>query len=110
MGEMGPALATLIVTLLQGGVFLTLGARELQSSVLKLFDFKYLAYFAAQLIGCSFLALLLRKALLRYDLHYMIVLFTVYAFFCGTLLLLNLRRLLGNLNTINTCKTEKSVI
>lgn len=107
MGEMGPALATLLVTLLQGGVLLTLGAKELCSSVWKMFDFKYVAYFALQLIGCAFLALLLREVLLHYDLHYMIVLFAVYAFFCGTLLLINLRRLLGNLKTINTCKLEE---
>ena len=36
--EVGPALTTLLVTLVQGIVILSLGAREIKTNILKLFD------------------------------------------------------------------------
>ena len=106
MGEVGPALSTLIVTIGQGIILLSLGAKELKTNIIKMFDVKYLLSFVLQLVVCSSLAIWLRGILVANNVHYIIVLMVVYALFAGTLLLLNIRRLFKNFKFINSCKIE----
>ena len=107
MGEVGPALSTLIVTIGQGILLLSLGAKELKTNIIKMFDVKYLLSFVLQLVVCSALAIWLRSILVTNNAHYIIVLMVVYALFVGLLLLLNIRRLFKNFKFINSCKIEK---
>lgn len=106
LAEIGPALATFIVTIVQGIVMLSLGAKELQTNIFKMFDFKYLIYFLIEVGICFVLAYMLRNLLLSMQLHYMVVLLVVCFLFGGILLLLNLRRLIKNLRIINSCKNS----
>ena len=104
--EVGPALATLLVTLVQGIVILSLGAREIKTNILKLFDKKYLLFFLLQTAGCFLLVSLLRNFAVQKGLPYLVILFGGYGIFVGTLFLFNGKRLLKNLRTINKSKIE----
>lgn len=105
-GEVGPALATLLVTLVQGIVILSLGAKEIKTNILKLFDKKYLLFFILQITGCFLLVSLLRDFAVQKGLPYLAILFGAYGIFVGTLFLFNGKRLLKNLRTINKSKIE----
>ena len=105
-GEVGPALATLLVTLVQGIVILSLGAREIKTNILKLFDKKYLLLFILQIAGCFLLVSLLRDFAVQKGFSYLVILFGAYGIFVGTLFLFNGKRLLKNLRTINKSKIE----
>lgn len=106
MREVGPALSTLIVTVGQGIILLSLGAKELKTNIIRMFDIKYLLNFIVQLIICSTLAIILRNLMVFNNVHYIIVLFVGYAFFVGILLLLNIKRLFKNFKVINNCKVD----
>ncbi len=103
--EIGPALATLLVTILQGIILLSLSAKEVNSSVFKIFDWKYLLYFCVQIsimvVGCYYL----RSIMVKSGLDFIIILFLIYALFCGVLFLINFRRIIKNLRTINQNKS-----
>ena len=102
--EVGPAVATLVVTSIQGFVILSLGAKELKTNIFKMFDFKYLLRFVAIVLLAAGVAIFARKIMVYYELHYMIILCVIYAIFGGALLLLSKNRLLKNVKTINNCK------
>ncbi len=107
LGEIGPAIATLTVTVIQGIIILSLSAKELKSNFFKMFNLKYLTFFVLQILLCSSLAISLQRLLAGDQVHYLIILFAVYALFTGALLLSNFRRLLKNLKIINSCKAER---
>lgn len=100
MGEVGPAVTTLLVTFVQGIVILSLGAKEIKTSILKMFDIKYLLLFIVQngifIIGVS----MLRKLMVDKAVHYMIILFACYATYVLALLAINRKRLLNNVTII----------
>ncbi len=106
MKEVGPALSTLIVTIGQGIILLSLGAKELKTNIIRMFDVKYLLSFVIQLAICSLLAMVLRNLMVANNIHYTIVIFVVYAFFVGTLLLINVKRLFKNFKIVNSCKAD----
>ncbi len=105
--EVGTALATLIVTLMQGIVILSFSAKEVKSNIFKFFDWKYLIFFLAQIVCFSALSVLLRNFLSAKGVHYFIIIVLVFGAFAGVTALINLRRLLRNLNTINQSKIQK---
>ena len=106
MREVGPALSTLIVTVGQGIILLSLSAKELKTNIFKMFDMKYLLRFVVQLALCSTAAIALRNLMVNNNSHYLIVLFVVYVFFVGILLLFNVKRLFKNFKVINNCKVD----
>ena len=103
--EIGPALATLLVTIVQGVVLLSLGSRVLKTNLIKMYDWKYLSIFLVQLAAVMFLAYVLRNVLIYAQVHYLIILFVVYFVFVSLMLIFNLRRLTQNLRIINSCKS-----
>lgn len=104
--EIGPAIATLIVTMTQGIVILSLGAKEIKTNLFQMFDLKYLLRFVGLVTVISLLAVMLRRLLLNLQMHYLVILFVIYAFFTGVLFFVNIRRLVRNLRAINNCKLE----
>ncbi len=106
LGECGPAWATLTVTLIQGIVILSFGAKEIKSNIFKLFDKKYLLFFILQNVVCFILTIFIRELLLRANIYYLIILIVCFCVYVGILLLCNAKRLLKNLRIINSCKTN----
>ena len=105
-GIIGPALATLIVTIVQGVIILSLASKIIGVTKFKMFDFKYLIVFLIELGAFGILMYALRNILVKYNVPYMVVLISVYGLFCLILGLLNYKRIFKNLHTINECKME----
>ena len=104
MGEAGPALATLLVTLAQGVIFLSLSANEIKTKTWDLFDIKYIVFFVLQTVACLCLAVVLRSFLLSKDVHYLVVMFVSYGAFVLVLFLCNGKRFFRCLQAINKSK------
>lgn len=102
--EIGPAVATLLVTLLQGVIIFSLSAKEIKSGFLRMFDKKYLLLFVAELLAMSAVAIFVRRILLEYNVKYFVVLICVYALFVIPLIVVNLKRIFKDLKIINSCK------
>ncbi len=105
-GEVGPAVATLLVTVVQGVVLLSLSSKELKSNIFKMFDWKYFFIFFIEIIVVFTLSSIIRILMLNCNVPYVIILIVAYGIFCGALLLLNVRRFLRNLKSINQSKAE----
>ena len=105
-GIIGPALATLIVTIVQGVIILSLASKIIGVTKFKMFDFKYLIVFLIELGAFGILMYALRNILVKYNVPYMVVLISVYGLFCLILGLLNYKRIFKNLHTMNECKME----
>ena len=104
VGLIGPAIATLIITVIQGLWILSLSAKELQTTLFKMFDFKYFALFLLELSLVSCVSLILRRLLLSLNLGYFFVMAIVYMFFLVSMVALNYKRLFKDLETINSFK------
>ncbi len=103
-GIVGPALATLIVTMVNGFIVLSVSAREIKSKVLKMFDLKYLIIFLIETLSCAVIAYLLKKAMIYIGFNNIVVLFAIYGLYIIMLASLNLKRLLKDMNLINEYK------
>ena len=104
-GIIGPAIATLLVTFLQGIVILSMGAKELGMSFFGMFNLKRLVVFGLQLVAVLVSMLGIRYLLVWLDVPYMVTLIGVYGAFAVIMLLLNFKRLKGNIDLINGCKS-----
>lgn len=107
MGTVGPAVATLATILIMGVTLLSLSAGEMNVTLWQLFDGKCLLTFAVQSAVTLCLAIWLRRILENAGLHYFVILVVVCAAFAGVMLLLQGKRLLRDLKSIN--KTAKKV-
>ncbi len=101
MGMVGPALATLVVTLITGAVMLKLGAKELETKVRKFFDLKFLGIFILENALLLMILIPLQKILSGYSVYYMFTLFIVAFVYCGASLLINGKRIIKLLKSIN---------
>ena len=104
MGFIGPAIATVIITLGVSSLLLIKSAKILETRIHHLFDKKHLLIFGSEIIVLSVFAQLFKSVLLKMSVHYFIILCLVGAFFVITMLVLNLKEIkkcFGILNTIN---------
>ncbi len=107
--EIGPAVATLIVTLVQGILLISLTAKEIKTATFKLFDFKYLLCFVVELLICLACFFALRGLLVKLNVNYFVILIAVACLFMGVMFLINKGRLVKNLKIINSCKKSSSI-
>ena len=105
-GIIGPALATVLVTVLQGVVFITLTAKEMGTNALHLIDGKYFLKFIFQMVVCVFAVIFIRTIMTICSIHYLIILLLTYGTFCCVMFLLNRSRFLSVLRQINQNKAE----
>ncbi len=104
LGIIGPAITTLIITLALIIVLLMISARELKSSIIKLFDWKETLLIAVELIVVGTGVFVLRRALGGYISSSTVVLIICYGLYLSIMLLLNWKRLLSCLKEINQLK------
>lgn len=101
LGILGPAVATLIVTLGLGLLILFFSAKELETSLFQLFDMKYFLFF----MGENLLALPLMWCLARWletmGLHYLPIILIVCGLYCAVMLLVHYKRLLRSFRSVN---------
>ena len=101
IGLEGLAVATLLTTVLMGIAIITLGAKELHCSVLKLFDGKYLLLFLAENAVLTILLYHAQLWLEQKDVHYVAILAIIGGSYGCIMLALNGKRLLRCLKQVN---------
>ena len=109
MGFIGPAVATVIITLGVSTILLVKSARILQEKVFKLFDIKHLLIYFAELLVLGVALHFVRVFLESINLHYFIILVIVGGIFVITMLLLNIKEIkkcFVILNQINKTNIE----
>ena len=82
-----------------------MGAKELGMSFFGMFNLKRLVVFGLQLVAVLVSMLGIRYLLVWLDVPYMVTLIGVYGAFAVIMLLLNFKRLKGNIDLINGCKS-----
>lgn len=101
LGIIGPAVATLATTLITGLLILCFGAKELHTRFARLFDWKYFALFAAESLTVFVLLYPLQGWMARQGINYLLILLGVGGAYAGMMLLLNGKRFLRTLRSIN---------
>lgn len=101
IGIPGPAVATLASTLGSGILILLLSARELHAKISRFFDMKYLALFVAENLAAVALLYLAQGWMAKAGIHHLLILAAVCAVYGSGMLLLNGKRLLRALKTVN---------
>lgn len=101
MGIIGPALATLIVTITSGAVILYLDAKVFKAKLSLLFDIKKLTIFITEGIVLTITLNMLGHFLDSMDLHYFLILIIVAGTFGITMLVFNGKRLFEDMKILN---------
>lgn len=104
VGIIGPAIATVTVTVTFGIVMLYFNAKELETSIAKFFDIPFMTKFIIE-IGISVAVFtFLRTLLEKQELHYFAILFVVAGGCCAVIFVCCAKRLINVLKIINSTK------
>lgn len=104
IGEIGPAIATVIVTLAQGLVILFMSTKEIEFGINKMFSIYFLLVFLLEVVLWAAIIIGLRHILMLGELPNIIILGICYIFYVVPLICLNLKRIKSCLKIINECK------
>lgn len=110
IGFIGPAIATVIITMGINSILLIKSTKILESKINYLFDKKHLIIFGIEIIILSIFSQLLKNILMKLNLHYFVILCIVGAFFVIIMFSLNLKEIkhcFNILNNINKKEIEK---
>lgn len=100
-GILGPALATLVVTLGTGFCMLHLSAKELDAKTSDFFDVKYLIRFLLENAGAIAAFFLLQNVFVNLGIHYFLILFLVGTLYVAIMTLIHGKRMISNLRKVN---------
>ena len=101
LGLIGPAIATLIVTVLSGCLMIYFNSRALECKITNFFDIKYLSVFAVESIVLTVALSFLSRWLDKMDVHYFVILVLVAGLYGITMLALNFKRFWKALKKVN---------
>ncbi len=103
-GIIGPAFTTLILTIGLMIIFLAMSAKEIDSTFFALFDWKEVLLELFKLVIVGGVAYILKLYITSMIDSYLVRLAIIYGMFTGFMLLLNRKRLIACLRTINQLK------
>ena len=101
IGILGPAIATLLATIVAGVLMLYFSAEELGTKLYKLFDGKYLWLFLLESVFLTTALIALRHMLELWDVHYFLTLIMIAGLYGIVMILLNGKRLFNALRNVN---------
>ena len=101
IGLIGPAIATLAVTVISGSIMVYLDIKVLKARLTELFDLKYLFFFLLEAIPLLLALTFVRNWLDKNDVHYFIILILIAGAYAVAMLLLNFKRLVADMKKIN---------
>lgn len=104
LGLLGPALVTLLITLGLTFSLLLFGAREIESSIIHLFDWKEMGLILLELIGVGAITYILKINLQNVISNDVLVLILCYAIYGICMLCLNYKKIVSCLKDINKLK------
>ncbi len=100
-GMIGPALATLFITIGTVAVLLTASVRALQGKMSQVFPPQKVSVYLGECLLAGSLLFILKNTSYFSSLPFFVVLFPGCAVFCGIVFLLQFRELLGAMKNIN---------
>lgn len=100
-GMIGPAVTTFVVTLLLTGLLLRVSAKELNSQLRQIFDWKEILMFCTELVLIGIVARIIKQFLYLYIASPIIILILDYGIFCLILMLLNMKKIISLMKAIN---------
>ena len=106
LGFVGPAVGTVVVTVITIAVLFFISARILHTSPTRFLDFKFLAGYFVKALAAAALCLTLKHVLVKADAHPYLILFAVCGLFCVFMLLTNLRQIKAALAQIDRNSEE----
>jgi len=107
-GSLGPAISTLLITLVSNVLLLLHGAKIINTSMSKLFDFKAMGLFILELMFVSGVALFVRLFLNNYSIGNMWVLIISYGVFVLGMSLFNIKKIVLLAKEMNNIKLKES--
>jgi O-antigen/teichoic acid export membrane protein len=108
MGLIGPAVATLVITIAMGVLMLCFSARVMDARFSDFFDFKYMIVFAAESLILTLALTGIRRLLAQSGLHYFVILVIIAGIYGIVMLLLNGKKLLGDMLAVNRASKENT--
>lgn len=109
MGLIGPAIATLAVTILQGLIILSFSVREIRTNILSVFNAKFCIVFLAELFIVGTIIYSIKQLLLMLVPSSFLIMCVCYTLYIVPLFLCNVNRLKKNLKIINNCKVTVDI-
>lgn len=103
---MGPAIATFVVTLVQGIIMLTCSAKAMKTTIINLFNKKFLCLFILELTVMVIVTYFVRQLLFALELPWFLIMCICFILFAIVLALLNAKRIKNCLLIINKCKQK----
>ena len=101
LGLIGPAIATLIVTIMSGMLMFYFNSKTLDTKIIAFFDVKYLAVFISESIILTLALSVFQKLMDKLDVHYFVILVTTVCIYGIAMLLLNGKRMLKTMKKVN---------
>lgn len=105
-GFIGPAIATVLVTLAANLILLKWSGVILNAKIAELFDIPYLGKFFAQLLAAAVCVAVLRRKACELGIHYAVIFLVLGALGAGSILLLNLKEITGAFHNMNRIYEE----
>ena len=103
-GLIGPAIATLIVTFCLISVLLLIGGKEIETSIIYLFDWKEMIIVIIELLVVGCICYLLKMTLYRFISSSLLILLITYVIYFFLMLIINKKRIMDCFRTINKMK------
>lgn len=108
-GFIGPAIATVFVTLAANLILLKLSGRSLNVRLVELFDFRHVRKLLIQLLAAAVFVAVLRQRACEWGIHYAVILIVLGASGAGGLLILNLKEIRNTFHSLNrVCEKSDS--
>lgn len=104
IGILGPALVTLILTILMTLALLHFGAKEIKTNIAELFDFKEIIFVGIEIIGMGTVAHFIAEFLSHHNIPLFFVVAISYGLYLCVLFGINRKRVLGCFRKLNTFK------
>ena len=104
LGFEGPAIATLFITFVNGIIILGLSAKALETTIWKMFDWKYFVCFWSEVFAVTLIVSLFKKILVMLGFNYIINLIVCYFVFALIMLVINYKRVSKDIGFISVQK------
>lgn len=103
-GFVGPAIATVLITLINTVILLTISASIIGTNIIKLIDIGNLCKLLGQLLVGGVITILIKNLLLRLGISQYILMFFIGGSFCLIMFLVNLKEIKNTFLQINSMK------
>ena len=101
VGFSGPAVATLVITLLFGIILLSSSAKELGTGIKAFFDVKHLVLFLGESVIVALPLIWVRSLLVNAGMNYFVILVVTCGLYAAVMLALNWKEIFRSMKEIN---------